>query len=250
MGERPASSGSGSLSGTVTDSAGNPVEAWMSLYSASGVLLEGSPTTAGSYHFQGLVSGTYFVGAWSSDFLSELYDGILCEPWCHATSGTPVPVADGEETTGIDFSLARYGVIQGQVTEAQSGAGIGNLEVTIHGVHGSQVGWAITDSEGLFSFPWALPGTYYARTRSDRLDQLYDGTVCAFHCDVTIGTPIEVEADGVANIAFALTPGGAISGLVRAGDYGGLLPSHVLLYDEEGGFLASKGGPNFQLTGP
>lgn len=55
-----------------------------------------------------VLPGTYFVFVTDSEYLSEMYDDILCSqggsfPECDVTKGTPVVLTRGDDTIGIDY---------------------------------------------------------------------------------------------------------------------------------------------------
>ena len=103
----------GSISGTVTDVNGDPVEG-IEVSTSDGSSLT---TSDGSYLITGLIPGSYLVSFRDVDdvadrgYLSEWYDDADNEG-----SATPVVVADGEVVAGIDAELSVGGSISGTVT--------------------------------------------------------------------------------------------------------------------------------------
>lgn len=101
----------GSLSGSVTDAATGEGVAGLAVlvYDAEGRRLGIAESGPDGYAVDGLPAGTYFVRALASrGYRGELFDGTPCPfPSCRATAGTPVVVAVGEETGGIDFALEK-----------------------------------------------------------------------------------------------------------------------------------------------
>ena len=98
----------GSISGQVTDAlTGGPLgSAYVSVYDSQGTRIKSSWTSSGFFSVVGLPAGTYFVATQSTGFYQdELYDDIPCEGGCDVTTGTPVVVVDGADTSGIDFAL-------------------------------------------------------------------------------------------------------------------------------------------------
>jgi hypothetical protein len=94
----------GSISGTVTDESGNPIEG----ASVDALLFEGccafSVATTdfdGTYTIAGLPAGSYRLFASATGFASEYYDDTV-----DASLASPVPVADAADTPGMDFALA------------------------------------------------------------------------------------------------------------------------------------------------
>ncbi|CAG1772882.1 partial Cellulosome-anchoring protein, partial [uncultured bacterium] len=60
----------------------------------------------GTYSYSGLQPGSYFVATTgSTDYVDELWENLDCGAPCDVTRGTPVVVAFGVITSGIDFDL-------------------------------------------------------------------------------------------------------------------------------------------------
>ncbi|HET6809503.1 MAG TPA: carboxypeptidase-like regulatory domain-containing protein [Acidimicrobiales bacterium] len=109
----------GSISGTVTDTGGNPVP---------GVCVEASGSSAmimtdsnGHYFVPELKGGTYTVFfstgcAGAHYYLAQYYDGAS-----DAQDATPVTVTMGQDTSGIDAHLVLGGRITGTITEPAGG---------------------------------------------------------------------------------------------------------------------------------
>ncbi len=97
----------GSISGIVTNAlTGQPVSSLVTVYDSQGDWLGSRWTNSGAYSLGGLPTGTYFVATQSTwSYQDELYDNIPCEGGCDVTTGTPVVVVDGADTSGIDFAL-------------------------------------------------------------------------------------------------------------------------------------------------
>jgi hypothetical protein len=103
----------GLISGTVTDAeTGQGIDdVVVRIYDASGAYLTYGRTSAdGSYTInRSLPTGSYFV--WSdcydteTTYAEELWDDVECPEGCDVTTGTPVAVTIGLETTDIDFEL-------------------------------------------------------------------------------------------------------------------------------------------------
>lgn len=170
----------------------------------------------GTYAFQNLSPGTYFLLTRDSRYTDELYDGFPCEQNCTVSDGTPVVVASGGITPGIDFALQLGGSVAGTVTSAATGEPLSNIEVTVWNSNVA-VASAYTGSNGTYSVPGLPAGTYYATTDSwsSYADQLYDGLPCEPGCAVTSGTPIVVAlGETTENVDFSLSTYGAFRGRV------------------------------------
>lgn len=102
----------GMISGTVTDEVtGLPLDfGYVNIYNASGTYItRGYPDSSGLYTLQAaLEAGAYYARTGSFEgYFEELYSEISCALSCTITSGTPISVTLGSETTGIDFTLDR-----------------------------------------------------------------------------------------------------------------------------------------------
>ncbi len=103
-------SGAGGISGTVTDgNTGKPLAGIsVDIYTASGQLVKSAGSNlAGTYATAGLAPGTYYARTHQNvptGLSDQLYSGRRCGS-CSVTTGTPIVVAAGAMTTGIDFAL-------------------------------------------------------------------------------------------------------------------------------------------------
>jgi len=229
----------GGLSGTVTEVAtGQGVPAFVRLFSVTGAHLETYVAAAdGTYQIDSLPSGTYFLVAEQSGYLTEVYDEIPCPGSCDPTTGTGIAVVGGTTVTGIDFTLDRLGTISGTVTDAGTGSPLSGQGVTVYDDLGSPGFPIFTLSDGSYESAGLASGTYFVRTdTSDHLDELYDGIACEPSCDATTGTPVGVVvATQTAGIDFALSPLGRIAGTVlEAGTATPVSGELVMAYDSAG----------------
>ncbi len=247
---------SGEITGRVVDAqTGEPLlYQRVELWGADGAFLDRDHAHYhdGRYLFQGLATGSYFVTSENTiGFLDELYDDIPCprggSRGCDPTTGTPVPVVDGETTAGVDFALAPLGGIAGTVTDAETGAPLSGIEVTIFSLHGSPRGSATTDAAGVYLVERLQPEAYLALARDTsglHLAELYAGVRCpgglGVGCEAADGTPVAVEGTVVTTeVDFALATGGAIEGILREELTGGPVDSaRVELWSAGGQLLA------------
>ncbi|MBV9494714.1 MAG: carboxypeptidase regulatory-like domain-containing protein [Acidobacteria bacterium] len=218
-------------------------------YNASGAAVAASSSSFddGAYELVLPSPGTYTVGTRNSvhpGYLDQLYNGIDCTA-CATTSGTPVSVAAGVTSTGIDFHLTNNGgSISGTVTDAVTNAPIPNATVRIYGTSGALASSAVSDGAGHYtSFAGLAAGTYYATaTIFGYGSELYDGISCASGCNPTTGTAIVVPSGGSkTGVDFSLTSSFArISGKVtRASTSAALAGVDVLIYDGSGNLVGS-----------
>jgi len=215
----------GSIFGAVIDSAtgaGIP-SMGVQIYTSAGVLAKTTATNAGGgYTAAGLPPGTYYARTSAPNgifYLDALYKGMPCSYGCSVTAGTPITVASGLATPGVDFALSSGGGgLSGTITDKRTGQPLPNIFVQIYTASGVLTKTAITNLTGSYVTAGLAPGTYYARTfqeiRTGHADQLYSGKRCASTCTVTTGTPIVVAAAATTSgIDFAL------GGLLTKGDF-------------------------------
>jgi hypothetical protein len=105
------STGAGGMSGTITDKrTGQPLpNIIVQIYTASGVFTKSTVTgLTGAYATAGLAPGTYYARTFQeipTGLADRLYRGRRCGSTCTVTNGTPIVVASGAITSGIDFAL-------------------------------------------------------------------------------------------------------------------------------------------------
>jgi 5-hydroxyisourate hydrolase-like protein (transthyretin family) len=247
----------GQVSGRVTDAAtGNGLaNVTVTIYNGTGQGVATANTDANGNYFtaEGMVTGTYYaVTSNSLGYFNQLYNGIQCIN-CAVTAGTPIQVANGVVSTGINFALSTGGRISGRITDASTGTGITNADVNVYDLAGSFVGAGGTDGAGNYVIAGALvPGTYYVRTFNSEgyIDQIYNGIMC-LGCGNTSGSPIQVLA-GNTTINFALVLGGRIGGRITDASTGnGIANAFVNVYDSTGKYVmgGSTDGQGNYVTG-
>jgi hypothetical protein len=197
----------------------------VAIYDDSGVHLGWSDPTdsGGQYRLgTGLPAGTYRARTSNeSGFIDELFDDIPCpRGGCSVSPGTPIVVAAGVTTSGVDFALSQGGAIAGRVRSAATGGGVPNAYVRIFGSAGVEVASDYADAAGNYQVSSLHPGTYYAVSQNDQglIDELYDDLPCpALSCSATSGTPIVVVAGATTSgVDFALARGGSIAGSITS----------------------------------
>jgi len=180
-----------------------------------------STNSSGGFVLDELDAGTYFVATDDSDYHNELYDDLPCPASCDPTSGTPVTVVDGAQTTGVDFSIVAKGMITGNLTEEGTGELL-YMRVQLFDSAGELLEYD-TASQGIYEFTGLDDSQYFVLAKdpygSIYLGELFDDIPCwegpPVGCTVTDGTPVAATA-GVATtgVDFALYRGGSISGEV------------------------------------
>jgi len=185
------------ISGRVTDEAGNPLED-VRVQGYSGSVSAGAYTDQdGKYLLRGLTTGDASVcfdpswvleGSSSTGYVAECYDNQQGN-W----GGTPVPVTEGQVTSGIDAQIAAGAAISGTVRDS-SGAGLSNVSVTVTGMYSYFETDASTDQYGRYTVAGLPTGTYSAcfaewQWNTNYVPQCYDGAP-----DQTSANPITVSS--------------------------------------------------------
>jgi Carboxypeptidase regulatory-like domain len=154
----------GSISGTVTAPSGRG-----DVCVAAGPLARGglpdevTPDHAGDYVLSGLPAGKYHVffdtrgGCDGSPdgLVPQWYRGVATE-----AAATAVTVRAGQDTTGIDVSLATDGGLSGQVTAAAGGAALAGVCVRAVPVAAGRAASFAATAGGRYAMTGLIPGTY------------------------------------------------------------------------------------------
>jgi hypothetical protein len=225
----------GSVSGTLTDTSAMAVEGTrVTLYNAltDRSILVSFSDVSGSYSFQGLEAGSYYV---SVDDLVDNYlnyvwrsngDGgpLLCSN-CVVPAEADLAVALGVATANIDFELTLGGTINGVLTDALSMTGVGTLLPTLidEGNTNSYYMFAEVDpSTGVYSISGIPDGNYRMHLDPSlenlHIPQIWGGPECN-NCPTLVydgtGSLINIaSANTVNNIDFSLNVGASISGFL------------------------------------
>ncbi|MCI0619327.1 carboxypeptidase-like regulatory domain-containing protein, partial [bacterium] len=229
----------GSISGTVFSVRGGT--AGIEIYDAQGIWVDLLLTDDyGHYSVTGLHDRNYFVAAHDADLIPELYDNIPCPGLsCNPVSGTPIHIKNGQDISGIDFSLDLGGGIVGKLVDASSNSPIDNARVSLFDLSGKKLfKYGYANQYGNFQINGLIPGNYYLVAESDEyLDELYNNIPCfQENCDVTQGIPVPVYFGSITyGVNWELDLGGSISGKVTDAVNGELIDdAHVNVYDAAG----------------
>jgi len=202
----------GTISGTVLDGAGNPVQgARACVYpilgnTNGGYCIGHSATTLadGTYTIHGVPSGEYkvsFSTSQSGNYLPQFYPGQPTR-----SAGGAVTVTAPGAVAGIDATLQSGGVISGTLTESGTGQALFGLGVCANRVGGNTSFCAQTKADGSYSIRSLAGGDYQVRfaDQSSSFDWPYLPTST---------TPVHVTAGAdTEGIGAALDKGGTISG--------------------------------------
>ncbi len=220
----------GEIHGRVTDAiSGAATYGYVTAWDAEGDFVASTyADSQGYYALQGLEPGTYFVhadGNWNH--LGELYDDISCpSPYdCDPPSGTPVPVAIGTVTSGIDFALERGPGLRGTVTAQGDGAPLAGVGIDVWRPDGQLLTSTSTDAAGRYFFD-LYEGHYRVSTDAGLggIDELFDDLACpqgsayAGLCDPLQGTLVEVTSGLPATADFVLSVASLFADGFETGD--------------------------------
>ncbi len=259
----------GSISGTVNDTAGDPVQGvQVDVDSYSGGYAYTAVTaTDGTYTVTGVAQGFHTVcfaapdtGGLAESFVDQCYKGV---PWDgtsnEAESGARlVGVTEGSTTTGIGASLTPGGSISGNVIAAQDGALLTGISVSAYAVEGTDdnvvsFGNAVTDNNGDYMINGLPTGSYYVcysttgasggSSATGYIGECYSGA--PWYMD-----PQDIPNSGATTVAVAtgstttdidaaLVPGGEITGTVTGSSSDPLAGVEVVAYGINSSFTTA-----------
>ncbi|TGN99958.1 hypothetical protein PN36_29885 [Candidatus Thiomargarita nelsonii] len=239
----------GNITGTVTDSSGNPLAGiHILVYRWNGTEWEwansGMTDAAGNYDVGDLNTGTYRVGfkdmsSWI--YALEYYNDVL-----DLNNATDIAVTVGTPTTGIDAQLALAGNISGTVTDS-AGNPLAGIEVWAYRWNGSN--WfafnlGITDAAGDYEIKILADGNYrikFTDPSGSYAYEYYDDVL-----DISSGTDVPVTAENTTpNINAQLSLKSNINGTVTDSSANPLANIQVMAYYWNGTYWE---GINSDLT--
>jgi 5-hydroxyisourate hydrolase-like protein (transthyretin family) len=229
----------GQISGTVTDAAGDPLAGiTVTAYSSDTGEFGDEATTKkdGTYTLKKLDAAGYTV-EYMDNSDSPLYATEYYDDRADFEDATPVTVAAGQQVSGIDAELARFGTISGRVTDEEGnplgGIFVDVLEVTDDGPPFDSPGGTQTAADGTYRFPFAPAGSYvvgFTDLDGTYVNEYYDDHLSIFEAD-----PVTVTAGGTtAAIDAELALGGHLSGTVTDSEGHGLGGIEIQLAREVG----------------
>ena len=198
----------GSISGRVTDKAGNPIVG-ASVSARGGDLSSWNNASSGAdgtYTIVGLPPGAYTVAASAAGVAVEYYNDAR-DP----VLATPIGIGDGGAATGIDFVLNGLGRIAGRVTD-KAGNPLADVAISAQRTNACcGYGYATTAADGAYIIPQLPTGQY-------RVTASLLGFVTEYFDNVQnwqAFTPVSVnEGSDAGPIAIALNKLGLVSGRV------------------------------------
>jgi protocatechuate 3,4-dioxygenase beta subunit len=177
---------------------------------------DGTTEVDGSYILRGLAAGRYRIraGAQEQGYMQQYYRDRVT--WDEANL---VVVTEGEDTSGINFSLAIGATISGKVTDASSGNPIPGVYINADNDEGGEGADDMTETDGSYTLRGLAPARY--RIRADAQEQgyvlqYYNDTL---HWDDALLVSV-TDTRSVAGIDFGLKRGATISGRVVDGETG------------------------------
>jgi hypothetical protein len=217
----------GSIAGQVTATTGGTpiVGVDVKVYNSAGRLAGVAKSkVGGGYKVYGLSPGNYFVTTTNTlGYLDEVYDNIVCDPFCNPVGGSPVLISGSAAVSGINFALDLSATVQGTVRVGATPTA--NVPVELYGAIGNLLRSSSSDATGFYAFTGLPAGRYYVRTRDTggRADALFNGLACVGNaCQVRSGTPIDLAppATTLFNADLTMTTPAAVTGTITAANGG------------------------------
>ena len=199
----------GSISGTVSDAGGNPIEGCavsVSSWDVGGDERCGSTNVDGSYAILGLTAGDYRVSVKCEGYFLDYYDGARSEDGAEL-----VTVIGGQDTPNINFIPDLGGSISGTIRDA-GGNPLVSCRVDALALSDSGTsGYAYTDQNGAFRVRGLATAYYEVRVNcSGYVRESYNNAR-----DPADAAEVAVnEGQDTPNIDFNLDVGGSISGVI------------------------------------
>ncbi len=183
----------GSVAGTVTDPASNPVTGVnVAAVNPSNTTVASTTATDGTYGFAALPAGSYVFEFSAPGYTTRYNDNADTR-----AAAPSVTVSDGSTTTGIDTTLAPQAGITGTVTNGS--APLGGIVVLAYDATGGRTSGAITASDGTFHIA-SLDAAPYTLELIDPTGAMHTEVWGSTSTDPTTGTPITPPAGATAGV--------------------------------------------------
>jgi hypothetical protein len=179
----------GTISGTITDPSGFPVQfARIKLYNSSSELIcDTSSDSSGNYQASGIIDGTYYLQFYTTGVQPVWYGGVS-----FLQASTPITVYGKNHITGINGILGVGGSISGTVT-----SGSIFTRVSLYDGSGKLVTTGRIDFSGYYEFIGLQSGIYFVQVTTF----INEGAIWYGGLKWQSATPIPVTApEAVINI--------------------------------------------------
>ena len=253
------------VSGTVFDNeTGVEVEGALVNVQANGFQnFSGTTAVDGTYSIEVSVNGPsqIIVEAASAVHQPQRFGGTVDTP-CYfgcGGGGGQVSVAPGDIVAGTNFSLMTGGTMTGTVTQVDGDGGIAGVQLQLFSADGSRLSsdfWAVTDANGQYASPLALPPEEFfvlaQPVGSNFVSQAWQGINCQWgSCPIAETGKVAISAGSEqADVNFALDAGAVVSGTLNPADQFRI----VSIWDAAGirltgVFMSSIDGPEWSFDG-
>jgi carboxypeptidase family protein len=214
----------GRIAGTIRDAgSGAPIpNASVQLYDPQGYGVNYGTVTdaAGRYAIDGLMTGTVYAVAFTSDYSGQIWNHIACggpvQNDCNALLGTPIGVVRDQLSPGIDFALSPQAHVRATAVARDGSPLPGNWSISLFDENGNfYLGYSGYD--GQIDAGPLPPGTYRVfASAGGYFGQIWNGIDCPSDCASMIGqgTPFTLASGGVADLSFSLLALPAVSGTI------------------------------------
>ena len=252
------------ISGTVLDT-GAPIDGvgicihFRSDGSWAGVC--GGTDAAGNYQTDALPAGTDYVAyvvAEEVGYKRQMWDHVPCPGnSCDFSTGTAITLGP-DDAVNVNFDLEIDTSISGTISSAETGEVLANRtgRAKLYDLSGLLVGFARTNSEGVYRLVDITPGTYYVLMESfndSHIDELYNSTDNIYcprlSCDTNSGTQITIAlGQQIPGIDAILDKGSLITGTVTqdGNPLGGIFINIYAANGHEAGFGITDGNGYYQ----
>ena len=224
-----SATGTGSISGKVTNSSGTPLVdvAVVVMDSDFNWVQDPTPTSAsGAYSFTGLPNVSVVVGVFAESnyygattYVDEWYNNITMPGNMDATGATWLNLVGASASrTNINFSLAAGKYIKGTVKD-DSSSPLADVSVDAYDLNGNYMTSGYSDDTGAYEIPGLPAGQYHIATdasgaEGNYVDEWYNNDPILTDMDGAKATVIDVRSASASAKNFQLGIGHSISGTV------------------------------------
>ena len=243
------------ISGTVTNAAGNPV---------ANICVNANSTTSGvgvrtgtngTYTISALPTGSYTIQFWDCNgvngFIAQFYNATSAGTTSYF-SATPYAVTAGTNYTGVNATMVVGATISGTVTNA-AGNPVANICVNAYSSAGN--GGATTAVNGGYTIMLLPTGSYKIQfyncsSATNYLTQYYNGTLTGTATQSEATNYAVTVANNYTGVNVTLTAGASISGTVT--NAAGNPAANICVYANAttgNGYTQTNGSGSYVITG-